>query len=135
MACSLWFEELLKCGADVRIPEIVDYEVRRAFLRTRNTNAVAKLDALKEALGYIPLTTETMLKAAEFWADMRQRGYRTADDRALDGDVILAAQAAILDTHGDKVMIATANIKQWFPFEQQAAVLGLKRYQCDLHDT
>ena len=41
----------------------------------------------------MPLTTETMLKAAELWADARRRGVPTADPKELDGDAILAAQA------------------------------------------
>jgi hypothetical protein len=48
-----------------------------------------------------------MRKAAEFWADARRRGYATAPDLALDGDVILAAQAVTL---GNNVVIATDNV-------------------------
>lgn len=62
-------------------------------------------------MGYVPLTTEAMLKAAEFWAIARRRGYPTSKDEALDGDVILAGQAATLDVDADDLMIATTNIK------------------------
>jgi hypothetical protein len=51
-----------------------------------------------------------MLKAAEFWAQVRRQGRPTADDKALDGDVILAAQAAILGQMEDTVLIATTNV-------------------------
>jgi predicted nucleic acid-binding protein len=54
---------------------------------------VQRLDQLKAALTYLPLTTTTMLRAAELWADARRRGTPTADPKELDGDVILAAQA------------------------------------------
>jgi hypothetical protein len=109
--CNEWLEAKLLAGADVRIPEIADYEVRRGMLRVKQSEGVKKLDALKGVLGYVPITTECMLKAAEFWAHVRLLGYTTADDRALDGDVILAAQAAILSDQGHIVMIATTNVK------------------------
>ena len=50
-----------------------------------------------------------MRRAAEFWAEARRDGRPTAPDPALDGDVILAAQAATLDR--DDVIIATTNPK------------------------
>jgi hypothetical protein len=38
-----------------------------------------------------------MLQAAEFWAEARREGIPTADPKALDGDVILAAQATVIE--------------------------------------
>lgn len=75
------------------VPEIADYEVRRNLLLEGLTKSVARLDQLKEALIYQPLTTEVMIRAAEMWANARRAGMPTADDKELDGDVILAAQA------------------------------------------
>jgi toxin FitB len=109
--CSEWLESKLLAGVDVRIPEIADYEARRGMLRVKQYDGVRRLDNLKAVIGYVPLTTETMLRAAEFWADMRNWGYNPADDRALDGDMILAAQAAVLASRGDTVVIATTNVK------------------------
>lgn len=52
-----------------------------------------------------------MLLAAQLWAEARQRGTPTADLKSLDGDVILAAQAKLLEINGNTVIIATRNVK------------------------
>ena len=41
----------------------------------------------------MPLSTATMRRAAELWADARLRGIPTASAASLDADAILAAQA------------------------------------------
>lgn len=94
----------------MKLPEIADYEVRRELLRADKINGLKRLDALKNFIDYVPLTTQTMLKAAEFWATVRKQGKPTADNKALDGDVILAAQAVLLTNMGHEVTIATTNV-------------------------
>lgn len=108
--CNMWVEALLLSGTFVAMPEIADYEVRRELLRANKIAGIRRLNMLKSSLRYIPLTTETMLRAARFWADARNRGKPTADDKALDGDVILAAQAVILAEMDNVVTVATTNI-------------------------
>jgi len=108
--CNRWLRLLLAAGTRVLVPEIADYEVRRELLRGNKAAGIKRLDALKATIGYVPLTTEAMLRAAEFWAQARQRGRPTADNKALDGDVILAAQAALLAEQGDDVTVATTNV-------------------------
>jgi hypothetical protein len=110
-ACNQWMQERLKGGDSVLVPAIADYEVRRELLRAGKPKGIVKLDALKAATGYVPLTTEMLLKAAELWAQARTIGKPTASDAALDGDVILAAQAAVLGATGWQVIIATTNVK------------------------
>jgi predicted nucleic acid-binding protein len=105
--CGSWLAALATSGARVVLPEIVDYEVRRGWLRTRNADAIARLNQFKTEAEYLPITTAAMLLAAEFWADARQRGYATAGDQTLDADVILAAQA---ETLGGETVIATTNV-------------------------
>jgi predicted nucleic acid-binding protein len=92
----MWLRSLVSNGTEVMIPEIADYEVRRELLRADKLKGLERLDALKSLIDYIPLTTRTMLKAAQFWAQVRKQGRSTADDKALDGDIILAAQAALI---------------------------------------
>jgi hypothetical protein len=58
----------------------------------------------------LAITTATMRQAADFWAQAHRQGRPTALDLALDGDVILAAQATLLAIQeNDSVVIATEN--------------------------
>ncbi len=100
-----WFRHLLERGTTVMISEIADYEIRRSFLLEGLCESVRRLDQLKTTLAYLPLTTEIMLKAAQFWAEARRSHQPTADPRALDIDVILAAQALKADA-----IIATEDV-------------------------
>src|SRR5262249_28500798 len=94
----------------VAIPEIADYEVRRGLILARSTEGIRRLDELREDLRfYIPISTATMRKAAELWADARRRGIATADDKGIDADVILAAQAMLFTGLTDELMVATYN--------------------------
>ena len=86
-----WFSGLLTSGAVVLLSEIADYEVRRNLLLEDLTTSVERLDQLKQT--YMPLMTQVMLRAAALWAIGRKQGQPTADPKALDADVILAAQA------------------------------------------
>jgi hypothetical protein len=105
-----WFRGLLVADVAVLVPEIADYELRRELLRVDKARSVAVLDRYKASLGYVSLTTEAMLLAAQFWATARQKGKLPAPDLALDADVILAAQAEVLRSGGeDDVVIATTN--------------------------
>jgi predicted nucleic acid-binding protein len=110
LACQQWLKTLLKRGERFAIPEIADYEVRRELLRANLLKSVRRLDHLTQTLEYIPIQTDTMLLAANLWAEIRKRGQPTADRKALDGDVILAAQAQILANETAEVIIATTNV-------------------------
>ena len=93
-----WLENQLNDGATVVIPEIADYEVRRSLLLEGLSKSVERLNLLNKVLEYQPITTPTMLRAAELWAEARKRGIPTADPKELDADVILAAQAEQTDS-------------------------------------
>lgn len=94
-AAAEWIRSMLKADCEVFIPEIADYELRRNLILENLSETIERLDMLKEKLGYLPLDTESMHKAASFWADARKRNKPTADKHALDGDAILAAQAML----------------------------------------
>ena len=118
--CKRWFKARLQDGFKFHVPEIADYELRRKLLHLDSRNAIIRLDALKSAIGYLPITTDTMLKAAEFWEDARRKGLPTAPETALDADVILAAQAILLNNEGKSAgaTIATDNIGHLSRFVQ-----------------
>lgn len=121
--CSEWLESLLERDYLICVPEICDYELRRELVRANLQKALKRLDDLKSTLEYLPITTSSMVSAADFWAKARNMGKQTADDKALDGDMILVAQTkmAPVDDDGDAIIATTnvkhlslfANAKQW----------------------
>jgi predicted nucleic acid-binding protein len=108
--CQAWLNGLLEKGERIAIPEIADYEVRRELLRAGLTRSLRRLDALVLALEYLPIDTEVMRLAAEIWSQARRTGQPTADAKALDGDVILAAQATLTTTPDITTIVATTNV-------------------------
>jgi hypothetical protein len=108
ISCAQWLQSLITAQIRVLLPEIADYEVRRELVRASRVRGLDRLDALAHRLEYLPITTAAMRQAALFWAQARQQGHPTAPDHALDGDVILAGQAATLDVL--EVVIATTNV-------------------------
>jgi predicted nucleic acid-binding protein len=84
---------LLSANHEILVSEICDYEVRRSLVLHGLDDSLSRLDELGRELGYVPITTPVMRRAADLWAEARRRGRATADQHALDADVILAAQA------------------------------------------
>ena len=107
---AAWFIGLRRSGVLIRVPEIADYEVRRELIRAGRTTGVARLDALARELGVVPVTREVWLMAAALWANARRAGRPTAEPAALDGDVILAASARVLQGAGHQPVVATTNV-------------------------
>ena len=100
---STWLQAVLDDAVEHRVivPEICDYELRRKLLHLvakgqSTQRSIDRLDTFRRQLEFLPLDSNTMLKAAEFWCQARLSGQPTASNDALDGDVILAAQAALV---------------------------------------
>jgi predicted nucleic acid-binding protein len=110
--CRNWLRQQLEAGVQVHIPAIVAYELRRELLRIDSHESLSLLDGLiqAEADRYLPLTDIDLIRAAEFWAQVRKQGRPTADRFALDIDVILAAQALSLGLPADQFVVATENV-------------------------
>jgi predicted nucleic acid-binding protein len=132
-----WIKSLRKYQHDIQVcvPEIADYELRRKLLHLIKTQKASEksldrlnclivkpLDNLPNSeedlyLEYLPLTTNIMRKAAELWAEARSKGFSTAPEPSLDGDVILAAQAlevsGIVVTLNRKHLSRFVEAKDW----------------------
>lgn len=108
-----WFSEILgrPSSITVALPEVADYELRRALIRGIRQQQIEpksldRLNAFGKLLDYQALTTPVMQDAASLWAQARIGGYPTAPEEALDGDVILAAQA-----REEPAVVVTSNRK------------------------
>ncbi|HLK56656.1 MAG TPA: PIN domain-containing protein [Chthonomonadaceae bacterium] len=108
LACYQWLEGLIAAERRVILPEIADYEIRRELLRAGKIRGLRRLDVIISTLEYLPITTAAMRLAADFWAQARRIGQPTAPNEALDGDVILAAQAVTLGA--PDVVVVTTNV-------------------------
>jgi len=108
--CYAWLRARLASGNRVLLPEIADYEVRRELLRLQVHAALRRLDALQLETEYLPITKPAVRRAAGLWAQLRRDGTSTADPRALDGDVMLAAQALEAVQPGETLVVATTNV-------------------------
>jgi predicted nucleic acid-binding protein len=108
---TFWSIQAVTSGSLIAIPEIADYEVRRGLIKAGSKQGIGRLDALHGNVGFhfVPISTRAMLRAAEVWALVRNRGLPTADEGALDGDAILAAQALEFCGARDELIVATEN--------------------------
>ena len=123
-ACNVWLAEHIAAGTQVILPEIIDYETRRVYLHRGMTRYTRRLDDLHDILVYQPISTGAMVRAAELWGEARRLGQKTASDRALDVDVILCAQAQLLEqalgVPEHPLVVATTNVRHLRPFVDAA---------------
>ncbi|NEP91225.1 MAG: type II toxin-antitoxin system VapC family toxin [Okeania sp. SIO2C2] len=120
--CNEWLYELLAKSRYVVTSQISDYEVRRELIRIKS-EGLEILDSLKDVVDFLPLTTEVMNKAAEFWAKARQNNIPTTDNKNIDADMIISAQWNILcqEAPGRGIYVATTNIKHLKIFVEEYA--------------
>ena len=110
--CRQWLQDCIRAGNRVLAPAITYYETLRELERLRAASQIARLRAFCRASPgrYLPLTDADINRAARLWADARNAGTPTASPDALDGDVILAAQALGLGIPVSDFVIATTNV-------------------------
>lgn len=107
--CARWIKSLMHRNIPVRVPDIIDYELRRTLVFGEKLNGIRRLDELRRDAGYLELDVETILLASDLWALSMKSGRPLADEKALNADVILAAQAYMLRGHFDKIFIASGD--------------------------
>jgi predicted nucleic acid-binding protein len=110
-ACHAWLLGLEAAGAEVVVPAVADYEVRRELLRLGAAARLRNLDGLRARFDYLPVSEAAWDRAAAFWALLRGAGAPTAGPQDLDADAILAGQAATAGQPGDVVTVATTNVR------------------------
>jgi predicted nucleic acid-binding protein len=114
-----WFKAAVAAGLNLVVPEIADYELRRKLLHRGLRESLARLDSLEASVTYLAIDTPTLRRAAELWGAARRRGRPTAPPEALDGDVILAAQAEAI---GAMVVTEDADLGQLVPSRRWADI-------------
>lgn len=100
-AVTAWLGAFLDdAGSEVCLPSIADYELRRKLVHLairdkmpKTLRSIERLDSLIGPIQFLTLTENVMRDAASLWAQARNEGRPTASPVALDGDVLLAAQA------------------------------------------
>ena len=117
IAVAEWLSRRIHDGAQVIVPAIVYYELKRELLRAQKTAGIARLDAFVAAHPgrYLVLTDQALRLAAELWARARQQGRPTAGAAALDVDVLIAAQVLTF-AGSSEVVVATTNPKHLAQF-------------------
>jgi len=118
LAVTEWLSQWLLNGNRVIVPAVVYYELKRELLRANKTFSIGRLDEFINATPgrYLPLSDEALRLAAELWAKSRRQGQPTADPKALDIDVIIAAQALSFGPVSSDITVATTNPKHLSQF-------------------
>ena len=108
--CREWIIACEAAGHRTLVPAIAYYEVLREL---EQREAHRQIDRLRsfclQVDRFVPLVTAHLEKAAQLWGDARRAGMSTADSKALDGDVILAAQTLSLNITDSDYVVATTN--------------------------
>lgn len=112
--CTEWLYRLLSKGAQVVIPNICDYEIRRELIRI-SSSSVEELNNLRESLDCYEVTFDVLEEAAEIWAESRKISQPNTQKENIDVDCIVAACCRVLEREnsGRVVILATKNIKDF----------------------
>jgi predicted nucleic acid-binding protein len=108
--CRQWINDCEVAGHRVLVPAISYYEALRELEQRHAAAQILRLQAFSlRAHRFLPLTRPHLESAAKLWGKARNLGLPTADPQALDGDVILAAQALSLEIAAPRLIVATTN--------------------------
>lgn len=108
--CHQWVRDCEAAGHTVLVPAIAYYEALRELEQRQATSQITRLKTFcLQPARFIPLTTAHLETAARLWGQARRGGQPTASGDALDGDVILAAQALSLGLATSDYIVVTTN--------------------------
>ena len=109
--CRQWVMNCVAAGNSICVPAITYYETLRELERLNAASQIERLKAFcfSDAARFLTLETAHLERAAKLWAQSRNAGLPTTDPQALDGDVILAAQALSLGISAPGLVVATSN--------------------------
>ena len=109
--CRQWVVDCISAGHSVRVPALAYYETLRELERLGATAQISRLRAFcfSEPGRFLPLETAHLEAAAKLWAEARNAGLATADQSAIDGDALIAAQALSLGLTNGHLVVATTN--------------------------
>ena len=119
VAMLRWAAAHLRAGNHLMVPAVADYEVRRELIRLGRTAGIAALDLWNQVTEarYIALNAlndSALKRAANLWAEVRNRGLVTADPKELDCDALIAAQVleyqVAQNLAADEIIVATTNV-------------------------
>ncbi len=111
-AVKAWANAMQDAGHQLVVPAIADCEVRRELNRRHAEKSIAALDTFNSEVPhrYLPLEDAALKIAADLWGRARNSGTPTADPKALDGDVLLAAQVLEQELDTEEYVVATDNV-------------------------
>ncbi len=100
IAVNNWMYFLLARGVVMFTSQICDYEVRRSLIlnsmKGASSQGIDNLDELSEIIDFLPVSEIVLKTAAKIWAEARNKGIPTADEKSLDADLIICAQWQLL---------------------------------------
>jgi predicted nucleic acid-binding protein len=108
--CRNWIAACETASHTILVPAICYYEALRELEQRQAVSQIINLKAFcLLPTRFLPLSTAHLETAARLWGDARRMGLPTASKDALDGDVILAAQALSLGLPASDYIVATTN--------------------------
>lgn len=106
-----WLSFIKQNKISLRVPEIIDYEIRRNLILSNLGKSERRLNQYRNRKEFIHLNSEILICACEIWAELRRIGQPTASKERLDIDVLLIAQAISQTDSFEEVIIVTTNVK------------------------
>ena len=82
------------------------------------TKGINNLNKFRQRELIIPIDNESLITATELWAEIRKIGQATADNKNIDCDVIMVAQALTLRKQFQQIIILTIDVKDLIRFKK-----------------